>query len=83
MSVINKKNPLKGIFFATKINDSSNNESSNKLETVTPSSQTLPILQSDSIKNLTWEQRGTNDPNIIYDWSKHAQQRENDYNILI
>jgi len=47
-----------------------------KVETVASSSQVSSIQQSESIMDQIWSHTQNNDPNTIYDWRKHAAQRE-------
>ena len=74
MSVSEKNNPFDDYIITPRTNNNNSNNSSNKLENVTSSSQASPIQPSESMMNLIWEQKGINDPNTIYDWSKHVQQ---------
>ena len=53
------------------------NEKEIKVETVASSSQVSSIQQSESIMDQIWSQTQNNDPNTIYDWRKHAEQKEN------
>ena len=62
------------------ISSTKHNNKEIKVETVVSSSQESPIQQSESIMDQIWSQTQTNDPNTIYDWRKHAQQRGNSNN---
>jgi len=82
MSVSKNTNPFDDYIITPKTNNNHSKNSSNKVETVTSSSQTSPIQPSESIMNLIRDQTSAYDPNTIYDWSKHViQENANNSNI--